>query len=171
MYLLLVAAFALAGLGLIFLLTFCNLTVAQGTINGLIFYANIVHTNRAIFFPTGKINVLTIFIAWFNLDLGIQTCFYDGLDAYAMTWLQFAFPIYLSVIVGVMVVTSRQYTVAARIFGTANAPRALATLFLLSYAKLQRTIITITSFTFLTPTQMAQTSLCGCPMAMYLTYV
>ena len=80
----------------------------------------------------------------------IQTCFYDGLDAYAMTWLQFAFPIYLSVIVGVMIVTSRQYTVAARIFGTANAPRALATLFLLSYAKRQRTIITITSFTFLT---------------------
>ena len=39
-YLLLVAAFALAGRGLIFLLTFCNLTVAQGTINGLIFYAN-----------------------------------------------------------------------------------------------------------------------------------
>ena len=149
-YLLLVAAFALAGLGLIFLLTFCNLTVAEGTINGLIFYANIVHTNRAIFLPTGKINVLTVFIAWFNLDLGIQTCFYDGLDAYAMTWLQFAFPIYLSMIVGVMIVTSRQYTVAARIFGTANAPRALATLFLLSYAKIQRTIITITSFTFLT---------------------
>jgi len=93
---------------------------------------------------------LTIFIAWFNLDLGIQTCFYDGLDGYAMTWLQFAFPIYLMMIVVVMIVTSRQYVIAARIFGTANAPRALATLFLLSYAKLQRTIITIASFTFLT---------------------
>ena len=31
-----------------------------------------------------------------NLDLGIQTCFSDGLDMYAKAWLQFVFPIYIN---------------------------------------------------------------------------
>jgi len=40
-----------AGLGLVFLLFACNLTVTEGTLNGLIFYANIVWINRSIYFP------------------------------------------------------------------------------------------------------------------------
>ena len=68
-------------------------------INGLIFYANIFAMNSATFFspPT---NVLTVFIAWLNLDLGIETCFYDGMDAYTKAWLQYAFPFYVWVLVG-----------------------------------------------------------------------
>ena len=40
----------LAGLMLVLLLIICNLTVSMGTINGLIFYANIVWVNNASFF-------------------------------------------------------------------------------------------------------------------------
>jgi len=98
-WLLLLVAFVFAGIALVFLLIVCNLTVTEGTLNGLIFYANIVQINSAIFFPPKHVPVLndflTIFIAWLNLDLGIQTCFYNGMDAYAKTWLQFAFPIYI----------------------------------------------------------------------------
>ena len=65
-----------------FLLTFLNLTVSQGTTNGLIFYANRVKANEAVFFPPGDTNILTVFISWINLDLGIGTCFVDGLNAY-----------------------------------------------------------------------------------------
>ena len=39
----------------------------------LIFYANIVQANQTIFFPPGDTNVLTVFIAWLNLDFGFQT--------------------------------------------------------------------------------------------------
>ena len=66
----------------------------MGTVNGLIFYANIVAGNKAVFLPSGDSNFLTVFVAWLNLDLGIETCFYDGMDAYARTWLQFVFPLY-----------------------------------------------------------------------------
>ena len=45
-------------------------------------YANIVLVNRAQLFPSGETNILTEFIAWVNLDLGIEMCFYDGVDAY-----------------------------------------------------------------------------------------
>ena len=43
------------------------------------------------------------FIAWLNLDLGIETCLYDGMDAYAKTWLQFLFPAYIWTIVIIII--------------------------------------------------------------------
>jgi len=149
--LLLLIPFALAGLLLVVFLIACNLTVSEGTINGLIFYANIVQINSQIFFNAEHVTflteLLTIFIAWLNLDLGIQTCFYDGMDAYAKTWLQFAFPIYIWLIAGLIIFLSKNTTIA-KLIGT-NAVKVLATLFLLSYAKLQRTIIVACSFTII----------------------
>ena len=65
-----------------FFLTFLNLTVSQGTTSGLIFYANIVKANEAVFFPPGDTKILTVFISWLNLDLDIETCFVDGLNGY-----------------------------------------------------------------------------------------
>ena len=92
-YLALIIPFAAAGFGLVALLMVLNLTVSIGTINGLIFYASIVKISEStgIFFPNGSIPVLSQFIAWLNLDLGIETCFYHGMTAYAKVWLQFLF--------------------------------------------------------------------------------
>ena len=85
-FLLLIGPFALAGIALIAILILCNFTVSVGTVNGLILYTNVVRTNQEIFFPATANglyeDILTTFIAWLNLDLGIQTCFWDGLDAY-----------------------------------------------------------------------------------------
>ena len=147
-YLTLLIPFTLAGFILVFLLTFLNLTVSQGTINGLIFYANIVRANQAVFFPPGDTNILTVFIAWLNLDLGIETCFADGLNGYWKTWLQFVFPVYIWIITAIIIIASHHSSMAAKIFGNNSVP-VLATLFLLSYAKLLRTIITVLTFTFL----------------------
>ena len=154
-YLTLLLPFALAGLMLVMFLIVCNLTVSMGTINGLIFYANIVRANQAFFFVTPKTSalrvfqeVLAIFIAWLNLDLGIETCFFHGMDAYVRAWLQFAFPFYIWMIVGVIIYLSRCSTTIVKLVGS-SAVSVLATLFLLSYAKLQRTVITAFSFTYL----------------------
>ena len=138
-----VPVIALAGIALVVLLIMLNLTVSVGTINGLIFYANIVRANHATFFPHNTTNsFLSWFIAWINLDLGIETCFYNGLDAYVKTWLQFVFPLYIWFLVITIIVLSHYYTLAARLSGR-NAVPVLATLFLLSYAKLLRIIITV----------------------------
>ena len=159
-YLLLLLPFSIAGLLLVGFLLICNITVSQGTLSGLIFYANIVQVNRAIFFQlTHKTNMwnqfLSIFIAWINLDLGIQTCFYSSMDAYQKIWLQFAFPVYIWLITAVLVLLSRHTTVA-KLIGK-NAVQVLATLFLLSYAKLLRTTISVLSFSVLTIRQGNQT--------------
>ena len=142
-----VPVIALAGIALVVFLIVLNLTVTVGTINGLIFYANIVRANHATFFPSNTTNsFLSWFIAWINLDLGIEACFYNGLDAYGKTWLQFVFPLYIWFLVIIIIVLSHYSTLAARLSGR-NAVQVLATLFLLSYAKLLRIFITVFSFT------------------------
>ena len=147
-YFLFLIVFVLAGLALVTFVTLCNLTVSEGKIIGFIFYANIVHINRTIFFPSTEANPLAVFVAWLNLDLGIETCFYNGMDAYAKAWLQFVFPIYIWLITGLTILLSRRYTIAVRLSGR-NAVKVLATLFVLSVAKLGRAIITALTYTVL----------------------
>ena len=89
-----------------------------------------------------------MFIAWLNLDLGIETCFYNGMDAYVKTWLQFVFPLYVWALVGIIIIGSHFSGKIAKIFGS-NPVAVLATLFLLSYAKLLRTAFAAPSYTTL----------------------
>ena len=153
MYILLLIVFAVAGILLVLLILAFNLTVTEGTINGLVFYANIIQMNSATFFPIVPQNLvlrvfaylLMGFISWLNLDLGIQLCFYNGMNTIVKTWLQFSFPIYIWLLVGLIVAMSRRYAIFARLMGR-NAVKVLGTLFLLSYAKLLRTIISAVSF-------------------------
>ena len=147
-YLLLLLPFSIAGLVLVVLLFALNLTVTEGSVNGLIFYANVVEIARLKLYPEASTKLHT-FIAWLNLDLGIDSCFFDGLDAYAKTWLQLVFPVYLWVIIIVIVIVCNKFpALAANSYGQ-NALKVLATLLLLSYTKLQRTVVTIFSFTSL----------------------
>ena len=144
-YLLLLVPFALMGIALVFLLLVCKLTVAMGTLSGLVFYANIVGVNQVIFLPE-EFPALSVFIAWLNLNFGIEACFYDGMDAYSKTWLQFVFPVYIWMLVGLMILVSHFSQRFANLLGS-NPVSILATLILLSYAKILRTLITAVSFT------------------------
>ena len=137
--------FAAAGFLLVFFISAFNLTVTQGMINGLIFYANIVWAYQDLLFTQQiKINkffsFLKTFVAWLNLDFGIQTCFVNGLNAYWKTWLQYIFPLYIWSIVVLIIVAARRSTTITNWFGSKSVS-VLATLFLLSYTKLLRTII------------------------------
>ena len=153
LYLLLLIPFALAGVVLVLLLLKCNLTVSMGTINGLIFYANVVQATKTAFFPTGSnstfTHILSVFIAWLNLDLGIETCLAEGLNTYHRTWLQFVFPVYIWSLVGVIIMVSR-YSIRVSRWTGSNTVSVLATLFLLSYAKLLRVTFDVFTSTSLT---------------------
>ena len=143
----LIVVCAVAGILLVVLLTLLNLTVAEGTLNGLIFYANVIQVNSNIFFPPEThARPWTAFIAWLNLDFGVTVCFYDGMDAFAKTWLQFIFPLYIWLISGGIVYFSRKYKRVAQYMGK-NAVKVLATLFLLSFGKLIRTGLAAVTYT------------------------
>ena len=141
-HIVLLIPFAVMGVALVFFLLVCKLTVATGMLSGLVFYANIVGPNRTIFLPVESTNALSTFIAWLNLDFGIETCFFDGLDVYSKTWLQFVFPVYIWVLVGLMIAVSHFSHRFANLLGN-NPVSVLATLILLSYMKILRTLITV----------------------------
>ena len=126
----------LAGVALVASLLILNMTVAVGTLNGLIFYANVVHVNKNILLPFQETNFITVFISWLNLELGIDTCYFPGTDAYIKTWLQLAFPAYIILLVVIVIIISYYSTKFSNLIGKKDPVATLATLILLSYAKL-----------------------------------
>ena len=136
MYLLMLLVFLVAGVVLVTVLMILNLTVSIGTVNALLFYVHMVKLNEPFFFIQGPIPVLSQFIAWLNLDLGIEVCFFDGLDGYWKAWLQFVFPGYLFLLI---IIGCRYSVRLSRLCGS-NAVPALATLFLMSYTKTLQTV-------------------------------
>ena len=82
--------FAAAEFLLVFFISTLSLTVTRSMINGLIFYAIIVWSYQSILFinqieSNPVFTFLEIFIAWLNLDVGIQVCFFKNLNVFWKT--------------------------------------------------------------------------------------
>ena len=138
-------AAVIAGILLVTALLALKMTVSVGLINGFIFYANIVSAGSAVFFPSSEPSFPSIFVAWLNLDIGIDVCFFDGLDAYIKTWIQLLFPVYIISLVYMVIVLSKYFRRFARLIGKKDPISTLATLIMLSYAKLLSITITALS--------------------------
>ena len=143
-YLALILLFAFMGVILVAFLTFLKLTVATAVFNSIIIYSNILQTTRNSIFFSNTTNILTIFLAWMNLDFGVPTCFYDGLDAYVQTWLQFVFPLYVWLLIGAIILTSRYSITVSKLIGH-NPIAVLGTLILMSYMKILKIIVEVYS--------------------------
>ena len=137
-----ITAFMLSGVCLVALLLVLNITVATGTLNAIIFYANIMAANKSAMLSSSKVRFSSILISWLNFDIGFDTCFFDGMDMYVKTWLQLAFPLYIILLVIVIIKLSYHCDAFGHLIGRRDPVATLATLVLLSYAKLLQTIIT-----------------------------
>ena len=133
----LIIFFAAAGFLLIFIIISLNLTVSQGMINGLVFYANIVWAYQGIILPNSSMPFIQTFIAWINLDFGIETCFIKNLNAIGKTWLQFVFPVYTA---SLFFIGLRFSEKLCTLLGKRSVS-TLATLIFLSHSDLLKTII------------------------------
>ena len=150
LYLLTLPVYAVAGLLLVVLLFAFRLTVATGTINGLIFYANILDLSMDVFsrdITNFYMGPLRIIISLLNLNLGFPLCLYDGMTTAAKAGLQFVFPVYLwSIVVG-LIIAARYSTRLANVIPQSSV-QVLATLFYLSFSKLvQATVYIVSSST------------------------
>ena len=144
LYLFIIVPIAIAGIVLVIMLFTFNLTVTNGIINTLIFYVNIISINYSQFcFDSHSPDC--IILSLFNLDLGIETCFYDGMDGYTKMWLQLVFPSYLMIIAFTLIIGSRYSSSLQRFTGT-KVLKVLATLFLLSYTKILLTVCQVLFF-------------------------
>ena len=150
--------FAVLGVFLVAALFFLNLTITQGTLYGLIFYANIIQVNSTIFFNQSILNPLQVIVSLVNLDLGLPMCFYNGMDDADKAGLQFVFPAYLLILTMATILVchyclQRSPTTSTSFFlhklSTIIGERAvgvLSTLIYLSYAKMLRTVIDILTY-------------------------
>ena len=100
--------FIISGIGLVAFLLALNLTVAIGTLNAIIFYANILAANKSALFPS-RMSPASVFISWLNFDIGFNVCFLYGMDTYTKTWLQLAFPAYIIILVIVIIQLSYHF--------------------------------------------------------------
>ena len=146
-YISLLLFFMAAGIIVVAVSLLLQMNISTGTLNGLILYANLVNISKDQFFPPQKVkvNFLTVFISWMNLDFGIPACLYNGLDAYSYAWLQFAFPLYLWVLTILIIICSKYATFVGKLLGS-NPVAMLATIILLSYTKLLQVCIGILSY-------------------------
>ena len=136
------------GIVLIFLLFLLNWTITDGTLSGFLFYANIFQINRFLFLPNRAKTFVSVLISWVNLNFYLSSCFYDGMDAYAKSWLSFVFPIYLWTLIGAIILLSRRFLCISTLFGS-NAVKVLVTLIELTYSGLLEAVIISLSFTAL----------------------
>ena len=137
--LLIILSFFLSGILLVCFLSFFNLTVSEGTINGLLFYAscaqdsfNYLHTSMPYLY----------FTSWLNLDSGFQVCFYQGMTAYQKIWLEFGYVLYLFSLGMLIVCLSRKFIWFTRLTGR-NVVPVLSTIILIAYPKLVRNCIKV----------------------------
>ena len=133
--------FALAGVFTVLAISFVRLTVSDGYLNGIILYANIVSLYIPVFAAGSTATQIFVVMAWLNLDLGIDTCFYDGMNYLARAGLRFAFPFYLYALMGVITFIGKKSDKFARRFNRSgfSAAKLFATLMLMSYTSLLET--------------------------------
>ena len=132
-HLLIIIPIAIAGITLVLILFISNITVTSGIINTFIFYVNIININYSIFCSNSH-SIDCAILSFLNLDLGIETCFYNDMTDYAKMWLQLAFPSYLILIAAILIIGSRHSMIIQR-FTARRGTQVLATLFLLAYTK------------------------------------
>ncbi len=132
-----IAVYALAGIALVVVLLLLRMTVADGIVNGLVFYANVLSTNILVFLDHKSLHWLLNVFSLINLDLGFPICFYHGMSDVTKSYLQFAFPVYLWSIIGLVILLSRYSLTVSRFTSSYSVP-VLATLIFLSYSKLLR---------------------------------
>ena len=131
------------GIILVLIIHLLKLTVTMGTINGLIFFCNIMSINESLFFDPSEVSFVRIFISLINLDLGFEMCFYREMSEIAKTGLQFVFPLYLWLLMFIIIMVGKHYIRSRK--STHSAVPVLATLILLSYSKILRTTISVFS--------------------------
>ncbi len=137
-----IIASSFAGMFLVVIILVLNLTVAVGTLNSVIFYANIAYSGRIL----TQSWFSSVFISWLNLDIGFDVCFYEGMDAYTKTWLQLAFPAYVIFLVIAIIWISSRSSTFSNLIGKRDPVATLATLILISYSRFLQIIIVTFSF-------------------------
>ena len=150
--------YAFLGLFLVLILFTLKTTLTVGTINGIIFYANLANTGlfdlldlQPFSYLSAATLYIRVFLSLLNLNLGFPLCFYDGMTEIEKAFFQFAFPIYLLSLIGVLVLVSR-WSSRVSAFTSKGVIPVLVTLLHLSFSRLLLTVVDSFALTYITTT-------------------
>ena len=139
---------------LVLLLYTLKLTLTTGTLNGIIFYAQIANIGiihylnipcnecaKKVMYP---IRLVSVFISWLNLNLGFPLCFYNGMTEIWKAGLSLLFPVYLILIVCLLIILSR-YSVKISNRFSRSSIQVFVTIVHLSFTKLLQSVLDVFS--------------------------
>ena len=139
---------------LVLLLYTLKLTLTNGTLNGIIFYAQIANIGivhylnipcnecaKKVIYP---IRLVSVFISWLNLNLGFPLCFFNGMTEIWKAGLSLLFPVYLLLIVCLLIILSR-YSVKISNRFSRSSIQVLVTIVHLSFTKLLQSVLDVFS--------------------------
>ena len=134
--------YILSGIFLVIGLFLLKLTISEGLLGSILFYAQLFSINLGLLVYSNETRFTTVFISLLNLELGFPLCFYNGMTQAGKYGLQFVYPIYLWLIVAVITVLSRYSSKLANLVGSECA-KVFVTLIYFSYTKLLRTATSV----------------------------
>lgn len=129
-FLALILFFAAAGFLVVGLVALLKVTISEGFLNGMLLYSHIL---TDLIFDLAPNNLyLFLPLTFLNLELGIETCLYNGMTALVYTALQLAFPFYIVCLMGLIIILARKIRCPHKL--NFSAGKTFATLLLLSHA-------------------------------------
>ena len=135
-WLLLIPVFALAGFVLFAGIALLEITIDKGLTNAALFFASLVS-----FFQFLSPNLFTLLpFRLLVLQLGVSTCFYNGMTSLHRCYILLGFPLYLYILMAIFTVLCRRFTWLSTHF---SPTKTLATLTVICYLSVLTTCLDI----------------------------
>ena len=130
LWLLLIPVFAIAGAVLVIGISILEFTIDKGLTNSLLFFVNTVSVFDYLTPSNISYGYYFLPARLLNLQLGVSTCFYNGMTSLVRSFFQFLFPAYLFLLMAVFTILCRRYSWMSKNF---SPPKTLATLAVMCY--------------------------------------
>ena len=140
--------FALMGVSLIGTIGRLGITVAHGFLNSILFYSNIITPYQSYLILNPSYYSIMYPIVILNLDIGFPVCFYNGMTSLVRSYLNFVFPIYLWILMGIYTLLFR-YQWWQRRWTNTNPAQVFASVMLMSFTSTLRACTAALSITHL----------------------
>ena len=132
---------AIVGIIIIFGISFLGITITEGYLNGFLFYCNCLNYLFVYLSPNYPLDHIFTPIAWVNLAIGIESCFYNGMTTLDRIGFRLIFPFYLFFLMALIILMARKFKYFARL--NFSASKTFATLILVCYFNIFGTCVEI----------------------------
>ena len=137
----------MAGFSVVIILSFFQISVAEGFFVAIIFYSNII-TLYAVYFNDDNITAITFLTSFLSHNFGIPACLYDGMDSLVVVTLQLAFVgyLFLLAILLILIYQRIQLKWIDSLSQRYSPSKLFATLIIMSYVSILQSCVSILSF-------------------------